>query len=205
MTAQTPAVLKTYFETGDRPTAAQYTNLIDSLGINYSNTVVVDPNGGGDYTTQAAAAAAITNDDASHVYNVFVFGEIITWATWAGRSYIKLHGYDRRVYRTTLALSGTNSPIPTVLGRNDIGSIAWARVFPGVFTATLIGAFPVGSISSIPESAVFFDVDGTQVSAICNRASNDVFNLTFYSPNPLSGSPYDPSFDNFLIEIYVYT
>ncbi len=30
MTAQTPAVLKTYFETGDRPTAAQYTDLIDT-------------------------------------------------------------------------------------------------------------------------------------------------------------------------------
>lgn len=35
MTAQTPTVLKTYFETGDAPTQAQFTNLIDS----YINTV----------------------------------------------------------------------------------------------------------------------------------------------------------------------
>lgn len=35
MTAQTPAILKTYFQTNDKPTQAQYANLIDS----YVNTV----------------------------------------------------------------------------------------------------------------------------------------------------------------------
>ena len=45
----------------------------------YTNVVVVDAGGKGDYTTQAAALAAITNDDASHIYNVFV---AVAW--WAG-------------------------------------------------------------------------------------------------------------------------
>ena len=58
----------------------------------YQNVVVIDPGGNGDYTTQAEAAAAITDDDASHVYNVFVFGEAIAWATWANRPYIGVHG-----------------------------------------------------------------------------------------------------------------
>jgi len=171
MTAQTKPVLKSYFETGDKPTATQFADLIDSIpgtaGVladseipstiardtevtattsaavsahaaasdphgdrayaaaadtaaiaahaaasdphgdrayaaaqaaarkmltDYSNVVVVDPGGNGDYTTQAEAAAAITDDDASHVYNVFVFGEAIESATWSGRPHIKLHG-----------------------------------------------------------------------------------------------------------------
>lgn len=108
----------------------------------YANVVVVDPGGNGDYTTQAAAAAAITDDDASHVYNVFVFGEVVNLATWAGRPYIKVHGHECKVYVALLTQTGTSAPTATVL-RNEIGNIAWTRTNTGLYTATLTGAFVV--------------------------------------------------------------
>lgn len=104
MTAQSKPTLKTYFETGDYPTEAQFGDLIDSLQLPYQNVVVVDPAGNGDYLTLTAALAAITDDDASHVYNVFVFGGSVVQSALAGRPYIKIHGYgsglpvSRRAY-----------------------------------------------------------------------------------------------------------
>lgn len=61
----------------------------------YKNVVVVDQDGNGDYITQAAAAAAITDDDASHIYNVFVFGEAVSLSLWAARPYCITHGQGR--------------------------------------------------------------------------------------------------------------
>ncbi len=76
----------------------------------YANVVVVDSAGNGDYETQAAAAAAITDDDASHVYNVFVFGESVSLATWANRPYIKVHGHECNKYVAIVSQDGEAAP-----------------------------------------------------------------------------------------------
>lgn len=48
-----------------------------------------------------------------------------------------------KVYSGLISQSGTNDPVVTVLGLNDIGSIVWTRSTTGTYFGTLSGAFPV--------------------------------------------------------------
>lgn len=168
----------------------------------YANVVVVDPAGNGDYTTQAAALAAITDDSASNIYNVFVFGEVVAWATWAGRPFIKVHGHDCKVYRATLTQSGTDAPVATVL-ENSIGAIVWTRYSDGTYVGTLTNAFPSAAKTYCMASQPYGD--GTlPFSAILRRTTSatvrlslwDIVNQTTYDDILLS-SPV-------AIEIRVY-
>lgn len=192
MTAQTKTVLKSYFETGDRPTEQQFADLVDSIpgeaGVltdadipaaiardaevaaavsthaaandphgdrayadaaaaarktlsDYRNVVVVDAGGNGDYTTLAAALAAITDDDASHVYNVFVFGEAVDAALLSTRPYINVHGSDLDTHLKQWTESGAyemtaityNGTYPTVISS---ATVKWPDGSAGVLTVT---------------------------------------------------------------------
>lgn len=190
MTAQSKATLKTYFETGDYPTENQFGDLVDSFDdfgsasarkmlTDYANAVVVDAGGNGDYSTQAAAAAAITDDSGSKIYNVFVFGEAVTPATWAGRPYIRVHGAKYKAYRALLTQTSNTAPVATVL-ENSIGSIVWTRDNVGLYTATLSGAFAFaktlvsvelsGSTGTMADVArIYKAVDGNSILLITYR------------------------------------
>lgn len=173
----------------------------------YQNVVVVDAGGNGDYTTQAAAAAAITDDDASHVYNVFVFGEIVNLATWAGRSYIKVHGHgaNYKVYAALLTQTGTNAVVATILENTLDGTPVWSRADVGTHVLTLEGAFPPQKTvyPLVPSSSMMVIVDPDNLIGIRYETgfeTSDTFTLLVTE----GGIPADGWLGQFYIEIRVY-
>lgn len=49
-----------------------------------------------------------------------------------------------KVYTALLNQTGTNAPVATVLENTLGGTVVWTRNSPGLYIATLIGAFPLG-------------------------------------------------------------
>jgi hypothetical protein len=156
--------------------AAGGTSLTD-----YTNVVVVDSGGKGDYTTLAAALAAITNDDASHIYNVFVFGVDIDYSLVVNRPYINVIGRQKlpyKVYSALLSQSGVAAPVATVL-QNTIGDIIWTRdVDGGVYYGTLAGAFPYQKVIPLAGFATSSDSGNTYLGKLVSPSDGNVVILT---------------------------
>jgi hypothetical protein len=47
-----------------------------------------------------------------------------------------------KVYHAVITQAGTNAPVVSIKGVNDIGDIVWTRSNVGQYTGTLTGAFP---------------------------------------------------------------
>lgn len=123
MTAQTPTTLKTYFETGDRPTATQFANLIDS----YINTLVATPQSiisdiviGGSVTTSAAGnfpsvvigspTGGNKGTGTVNATGIYVNGTLITTTSAGGSGTVISGTVNQLAYypSSTNSVSGTN-------------------------------------------------------------------------------------------------
>ncbi|MBK9497191.1 MAG: hypothetical protein IPO08_22280 [Xanthomonadales bacterium] len=86
MTAQTPTVLKSYFETGDRPTAAQYGDFIDTA-CGYKSYVALLTQSG----TAAPVATVLQNTIGAVVWSRDTIGAYLCTllgAFPAGKTYV---------------------------------------------------------------------------------------------------------------------
>lgn len=81
-------------------------------------------------------------------------------------------------YVATLAQSGTNAPVATVL-KNTLGAIVWSRSGPGVYSATLVGAFTNGVRTLVEldtqKALLTYVNDGVLITA--SRSNADVVSI----------------------------
>jgi hypothetical protein len=75
-------------------------------------------------------------------------------------------------YQALLDQSGTDAPVPTVLGTNEIGEIVWTRSAAGTYVGTKTDAFPDGRvICHAPAVVPDADVSGAIVADL-SRLTN---------------------------------
>src|SRR6185312_7334866 len=82
---------------------------------------------------------------------------------------LRLTSLPYRSYAAEMFQSSTNAPVATVMPGNQLGTIVWVRTGVGVYTGTLIGAFP------FPKTLLF---NATTI--------NGVIKLTHTSANVIS-------------------
>jgi hypothetical protein len=98
-----------------------------------------------------------------------------------------------KVYRAFMTQTGTNAPVPTIVGTNTIGDLVWARSTAGTYTATLVNGF-VGNATAIV---------GTSPSTLSygfQKMTSDYIVLT----SEFNGTLSDGMLVNKYIEIRVY-
>lgn len=104
-----------------------------------------------------------------------------------------IKGY--KIYTSLLSQSGTSDPTASVLGNNNIGSIAWTRSGIGAYVGTLSGAFPSGKVFIL----VGQNADGITANAF--RIDNNTVTLKTYVT--ATGGSTDV-FSDLSIEVRVY-
>jgi len=101
-----------------------------------------------------------------------------------------------KVYRAFITQTGTNAPVPTIVGTNTIGPLVWARSSAGIYTATLINGF-VGNVTTI---AGLSAVSATDVRIAFTKTSSDVVTFNVYQNDVLTDGLGQDQY----IEIRVY-
>lgn len=99
-----------------------------------------------------------------------------------------------RSYSAELFQSTTTAPVVTVMPGNQLGNIVWARTGTGVYTATLLGAFPVSLTLLFNATTVNGLIKMTHTSA----------NVITINTFTLAGAAQDGVLDNIAIDIRVY-
>lgn len=208
MAIETIAQIKTYFETGDRPTEAQFVNLIDTLA-----------NGGAKVykalLSQNAPIASTNNDtmiagqiwELSGAANPSDYGiidgfELVSGTLYAASSKYRVSvdtpftfsasamEYDGAPYVVSTDANGNLNPFVNTLGGNPTFSYPSTA---GKFRATLTGAFPVGkTIASFRKSNAWK----------AQRANDNAINFNTYSDYFVTEA--DDIINNWLFEIEVY-
>lgn len=142
MAVQTRSVLKTYFETGDKPTAAQFGDLIDSaLMANFVQTSDI---------TITVAANTTYWCTASHIINVKL--DYIN----AGESCIFNRYGSAAIANSTVRFTGTGKTIMYAAGYSDVsadntGCMSYAILVPKTSFALVNRAFYKEQLSGEPE------------------------------------------------------
>lgn len=96
-----------------------------------------------------------------------------------------------KVYTALLTQSSTSAPVATIL-ENTLGNVVWGYTSAGVYTATLVGAFPAATtyytkILDVVEGEV--NLEGVLKA---NRTSNDVITIYTDATNGLlSATPIE--------------
>lgn len=105
-------------------------------------------------------------------------------------------------YVATLKQSATNAPDATVLENTLGGTVVWARVGLGRYTATLTGGFPGSEKVVVKTSASRFDnfVDFKLIEILAQRTDDNTIHLA----NLKNSSSEDGILSNDAIEIRVY-
>ncbi len=98
-------------------------------------------------------------------------------------------------YTALLSQSGTNAPVATVLGLNEIGTIVWTRGGVGSYSGTLASAFVSSKTFLYIHSG-----QGGGVEQSLTRFNNNQVNINSY----LGGSLGDSGMSSTSIEIRVY-
>jgi hypothetical protein len=83
MTARTPTILKTYFETGDKPTQTQFGDLIDSF-VNVATSATQTPIGPLALTDGSTVATASAADNSTKMANTSFVRTYVSAAAIAG-------------------------------------------------------------------------------------------------------------------------
>lgn len=96
-----------------------------------------------------------------------------------------------KVYRAFLNQTGTNAPVPTIVGTNTIGTLVWARSTTGIYTATLVNGF-VGNVTMITGAA---GPGSLPTRFGFTKNSSDTITINVYSNNV--------SVDGFLTDQYI--
>lgn len=143
--------------------------------------------------------ANIRYDDNGNVFSVIK----TNMTTSAILSAIQTEENVPKKYVATLTQSGTNAPVATVLENTLGGTVVWARVDLGRYTATLTGAFPDASKVFIKTTAGRFDnlVDFNLIEILAQRTSANTIHLANLKS---SSSLEDDILTNDGIEILVY-
>lgn len=89
------------------------------------------------------------------------------------------------VYRALLnQAGGAVAPTPTVL-ENTIGAIVWSYTAAGVYSATLLGAFPAGKtyvmMGNSMNGSAGFGLASTGGILLAGRVSNNVVGINLYT------------------------
>jgi hypothetical protein len=109
-----------------------------------------------------------------------------------------------KLYVALLSQSGKVNPPTTKILENTIGNIVWTRESPGVYRATLVGAFPnedkffTLNYKSMIEAQKFIAVQWNNSDSFEVRTS-----VVGYSPS-IAYTPEDSLLSNYPIEIRVY-
>jgi len=86
-----------------------------------------------------------------------------------------------KIYTALLSQSGTNAPVATVLGLNEIGTIIWTRVGGGSYSGTLVGAFTANKTAIIISNSSL-----AGFSVFAGRFGDDLVNLTSSGDNQIT-------------------
>ena len=134
MTAQTPTVLKTYFETGDIPTQAQFTDLVDSIDIKVVKYATI---------TAMLAATAPTDGTVIQTYGY-------TTAGLGGNEYYYSSGSAATINGVTVlpGVAGTMSLDATGVFDGTAGTGRYLAVTPK-YDPVLAGADNTGSTDAV--------------------------------------------------------
>jgi hypothetical protein len=118
-------------------------------------------------TRAQEGTAAVAFDDSGHQYNVEL-GVTKAFLDGLGQGPTDL-------YVATLTQAGANPPAPTVVRSTLSDAVVWARTGAGVYTATLVGAFPSGDV--VATASGRDSVSGQPIVMHAERTSDDVVTL----------------------------
>lgn len=94
---------------------------------------------------------------------------------WSGTSWIS-EGLPYKEYVATTTQSGLSAPVATVMKNTLGGTVVWARVSEGVFTATLSGGFPADKTHCLVGSML----PGAPVMMSFSRTNDNVCTLSVW-------------------------
>lgn len=117
-----------------------------------------------------------------------------------------------KVYTAIINQTGTNAPVATVLENTLGGTVIWARTSPGLYTATLTGAFPANKTFIVFQPYLFQDSDNSGLGSypVFQRTSDNVltYSQSFITLNTSVPGVFTPTnYDGITamsIEIRVY-
>lgn len=112
-----------------------------------------------------------------------------------------------KVYRAMVTQAGTAAPVATVLENTLGGTVVWTRLGPGLYAATLAGAFTV-SKTFCQSSSVYDAANGYVAFSALSRNSANELRMVTTSPGvdlTTSSDDVDASGLGFAVEIRVFT
>jgi predicted RecA/RadA family phage recombinase len=121
--------------------------------------------------------------------------------------YVKLDDFPARTehkYVALLTQTGTNAPVATIL-KNTLGAIVWGYTSPGVYTATLAGAFTATTAVKIANAGI--GVHSPEIMEALHTSGDVITVRTFLqdvgaTDNDMAGT--NAILSGTLIEITVY-
>lgn len=173
--------------------ASTYLNLPDSLSTNEGQISV----GGSTDST-----AYISSNTSGSAKVVFEEGAGITITRTADTIYIansaSLIAASYQVYTANISQSSTSDPVPTVYNNTLSGTPVWVRATTGVYSLTLLGAFPSGYTTI---QCNFGNTSGTAKIIEAYRTSDNVIRFNTYDA---AGAAVEMSATSVFVEVRVY-
>jgi len=117
---------------------------------------------------------------------------------------LKTTAQDVKVYRALVSQTAGNAPVATVLENSLGGVVVWSRTDPGMYEATLAGAFPTNKTFYNPMILLDSGDIGNGYFIVLTIGSGNNMNFVTGTYAPATWTMADNIFNNTPVEFLVY-